>query len=111
MINLADKLTAKTVEGILADSNEIKYTKEMGDTAKAETVAKELSNLTDSMSGLSNSVTTLSQEFEITQSDIEQLLNKSEQYTDILLSLDNIVFSDTKILVKDKRCNLKLTER
>ena len=65
MINLADKLTAKTVEGILADSNEIKYTKEMGDTSKAETVAKELSNLTDSMSGLSNSVTTLSQEFEI----------------------------------------------
>ena len=82
MINLADKLTAKTVEGILADSNEIKYTKEMGDTSKAETVAKELSNLTDSMSGLSNSVTTLSQEFEITQSDIEKLLNKSEQYTD-----------------------------
>lgn len=36
---------------------------------------------------------------------------KSEQYTDILLSLDSIVFSDTKILVKDKRCNLKLTER
>ena len=33
------------------------------------------------------------------------------QYTDILLSLDNIVFTDTKILVKDKRCNLKLTER
>lgn len=82
MINLADKLTAKTVEGILADSNEIKYTKEMGDTAKAETVAKELSNITDSMSGLSNSVTALSQEFETTQSDIEQLLNKAEQYTD-----------------------------
>ena len=82
MINLADKLTAKTVEGILADSNEIKYTKEMGDTSKAETVAKELSNITDSMSGLSNSVTALSQEFETTQSDIEQLLNKAEQYTD-----------------------------
>lgn len=82
MINLADKLTAKTVEGILADSNEIKYTKEMGDTAKAETVAEELSNITDSMSGLSNSVTALSQEFETTQSDIEQLLNKAEQYTD-----------------------------
>ena len=82
MINLADKLTAKTVEGILADSNEIKYTKEMGNTAKAETVAKELSNITDSMSGLSNSVTALSQEFETTQSDIEQLLNKAEQYTD-----------------------------
>lgn len=82
MINLADKLTAKTVEGILADSNEIKYTKEMGDTAKAETVAKELSNMTDSMSGLSNSVNTLSQEFETAQSDIEQLLKKAEQYTD-----------------------------
>ena len=82
MINLADKLTAKTVEGILADSQEIKYTKEMGTSAKDETVAKELSNMTDSMTELSSSVTTLSQEFETAQSNIEQLLNKAEQYTD-----------------------------
>ena len=56
MINLADKLTAKTVEGILADSQEIKYTKEMGAAAKAETVASELSKMTDSMVELSGDV-------------------------------------------------------
>ena len=38
MINLADKLTAKTVEGILADSKEIKYTKDVADIWKAELV-------------------------------------------------------------------------
>lgn len=82
MINLADKLTAKTVEGILADSQEIKYTREMGTSAKDETVAKELSNMTDSMSELSGSVTTLSLDFGTAQSNIEQLLNKAKQYTD-----------------------------
>ena len=56
MINLADKLTAKTVEGILADSQEIKYTKEMGAAAKAETVASELSKMTDLMVELSGDV-------------------------------------------------------
>ena len=36
---------------------------------------------------------------------------KPHQYTDILLSLDNMIFTDTKVLVNDKRSNLKLIER
>ena len=36
---------------------------------------------------------------------------KPIQYTDILLSLDNIVFTDSKVLINDKRSKLKLIER
>ena len=44
MINLSDKLTAKTIDHVVADSHEIEYEKGKT-TAKGNTVADELTNL------------------------------------------------------------------
>ena len=45
MINLSDKLTAKTIDHVVADSHEIEYEKGKT-TTKGNTVADELTNLT-----------------------------------------------------------------
>ena len=44
MINLSDKLTAKTIDHVVADSHEIEYEKGKT-TTKGNTVADELTNL------------------------------------------------------------------
>ena len=45
---------------------------------------------------------------EVYQNTYVVINGKPQQYTDIILSLDNVVFTDTKVLINDKRSNLKL---